>query len=187
MALLSSLAVRCSGLSRRSRAILWRSSPYFLIRRSRYDLSPIDACRSRTVAQAARFSRSTEPLVSHRSTVQVRIQVGRGRHEYPSATPGRMSSKVPCRSRTDLEQRKFPCLPIPLPGAFQDNEPISAIPILSSPPERQFLVLVSRCVLPPHRSVVPHGQCYQTSLELFVQNLLGVRILQRQRVARHQS
>lgn len=67
MALSNWLAVRCSVLSRRSRAILWRSSPYFLMRRSRYDRSPKDVCRSRTVAEAARFSRSTGPLVSYQS------------------------------------------------------------------------------------------------------------------------
>lgn len=86
MALLNSLAVRCSGLSRRSRAILWRSSPYFLMRCSRYDLSPKDVCRSRTVAEAARFSRSTGPLVSYRSILPSEKTTSRVRDVNLSAT-----------------------------------------------------------------------------------------------------
>lgn len=86
IALLNWFAVRCSGLSRRSRAILGRSSPYFFTRHSRYDLSPKDVCRSRTVAEAARFSRSTgsvgEPLKQF-------FQVKRRRYECAALTSRR--------------------------------------------------------------------------------------------------
>jgi len=82
IALFNSLVVRCPGLSRRSRAIPWRSSPYFLTRRSRYDLSPKEVCRSRTIAEVTRFSKSMGPLVS----IQAFFHVRRGRYEFAVST-----------------------------------------------------------------------------------------------------
>lgn len=159
IALLNSFAVRCSGFSRRSRAIFARSPPYLFTRHSRYDLSPNDVCRSRTLADAASFSRST-------GSVGELMQFCHVRRHYKCAAITRTSRA--CPDKTNLEWWYPPYLPNPLPSTLPyDHEPISAV--LMSSPQRVCPSpgLVSRHVLPPHRHrlVVPRGQRCQPSLE----------------------
>lgn len=179
MALFNSLAVRWYGFSRRSHAIFCRSSPYLLTRRSRYNLSPEDVCRSRTLAEAASFSRSTGTWMSYRNLLSYQKRTLRARGVNLSATLWPVCRKHCSEERnpvTDLEQLYLPWLPSPLHEMSQDHHgPTVVIPIPSSPLENLSPFLDFWHLLLLHRSVVPRGQRYRTSLELFFRSPLGVQ------------